>query len=168
MDYDESCSITVNGGVINIDADGDGIDSNGDLYVNGGEIYVSGPSNDGNGALDYSGTATITGGTVIAVGGSGMAQNFGNDSTQCSLLINLSEWTQDDVVVKNSSGEIILTYAANKKYDSVVISSSVLKQNETYTVNGEEITISSVISSNSTQNSISNTVNNSDSAVKSS
>lgn len=168
MDYDESCSITVNGGVININADGDGIDSNGDLYVNGGEIYVSGPSNDGNGALDYSGTATITGGTVIAVGGSGMAQNFGNDSTQCSLLINLSEWTQDDVVVKNSSGEIILTYAANKKYDSVVISSSVLKQNETYTVNGKEITISSVISSNSMQNSISDAVNNSDSAVKSS
>lgn len=97
-----------------------------------------------------------------------MAQNFCNDSTQCSLLINLSEWTQDEVVVKNSTGEIILTYAVNKKYDSVVISSSVLKQNETYTVNGEEITIGSVISSNSTQNSTSNNVNNSVSAEKSS
>ena len=35
----------------------------------------------GNGALDYDGTAAITGGTVIAAGSSGMAQNFGSSST---------------------------------------------------------------------------------------
>lgn len=65
-------------------AGGDGIDSNGDLNVSGGEIYVSGPTSDGDSALYYDGAATITGGTIVASGYSGMAQNFGSDSTQGS------------------------------------------------------------------------------------
>lgn len=65
-------------------AGGDGIDSNGDLNVSGGEIYVSGPTSDGDSALDYDGAATITGGAIVAAGYSGMAQNFGSDSTQGS------------------------------------------------------------------------------------
>lgn len=44
-------------------AGGDGIDSNSDS------------------ALDYDGAATVTGGTIVAAGYSGMAQNFGSDST---------------------------------------------------------------------------------------
>lgn len=65
-------------------AGSDGIDSNGDLNVSGGEIYVSGPTSDGDSALDYDGAATVTGGTIVAAGYSGMAQNFGSDSTQGS------------------------------------------------------------------------------------
>ena len=76
------CCITISGCTIRIDASGDGIDSNGDLNVSGGEIYVSGPMSDGDSALDYDGAATITGGTVVAAEYSGMAQNFGADSTQ--------------------------------------------------------------------------------------
>lgn len=58
--------------------------ANGNVTVSGGEIYVSGPTSDGDSALDYDGSATVTGGTVIAAGYSGMAQNFGTDSTQGS------------------------------------------------------------------------------------
>ena len=71
-------------------AGGVGIDSNGDLNVSGGEIYVSGPTSDGDSALDYDGAATVTGGTIVAAGYSGMAQNFGSDSTQgstCTVTI---------------------------------------------------------------------------------
>lgn len=71
-------------------AGGDGIDSNGDLNVSGGEIYVSGPTSDGDSALDYDGAATITGGTIVASGYSGMAQNFGSDSTQgCTCTVTM-------------------------------------------------------------------------------
>ena len=77
-------NVTVSGGTIRIDAGGDGIDSNGDLNVSGGETYVSGPTSDGDSALDYDGAATVTGGTIVAAGYSGMAQNFGSDSTQGS------------------------------------------------------------------------------------
>ena len=62
---DEDAWITISGGTVTIDATGDGIDSNGDLTVSGGNIFVSGPSDNGNGALDYNGTATITGGTPV-------------------------------------------------------------------------------------------------------
>ena len=71
-------------------AGGVGIDSNGDLNVSGGEIYVSGPTSDGDSTLDYDGAATVTGGTIVAAGYSGMAQNFGSDSTQgstCTVTI---------------------------------------------------------------------------------
>lgn len=77
-------NVTVSGGSIRIDAGGDGIDSNGALTVSGGETYVSGPTSDGDSALDYDGAATVTGGTIVAAGYSGMAQNFGSDSTQGS------------------------------------------------------------------------------------
>lgn len=43
MDADESCVLTINGGTVTINADGDGIDSNGYFYINGGTVYVEGP-----------------------------------------------------------------------------------------------------------------------------
>ena len=53
----EGAYIHISGGVLHVNAFGDGIDSNGDVTVSGGETYVSGPTNNGNGTLDYSGTA---------------------------------------------------------------------------------------------------------------
>ena len=72
--------IKITGGKVTVDASGDGLDSNSNLIIEGGEIYVNGPTNDGNGALDYDGTATISGGTFVAVGSSGMVQ--GSQITQ--------------------------------------------------------------------------------------
>ena len=40
--------------------------------------------------LDYNGEASITGGICVALGMSGMSQNFGNNSTQGSMLVNLN------------------------------------------------------------------------------
>lgn len=140
---DDSCSITISGGKITINASGDGIDSNGNLYVKGGEIYVSGPENDGNGALDYSGDAQITGGTIVAAGMSGMAQNFGSSSTQGSILLNTSSRSSEKVTVKDSSGNEIISFTPEKEYNSVVISTPDIKKGETYTVSaaGESKTI---------------------------
>lgn len=83
-------SIYISGGVIRIDAEGDGVDSNGYFAMSGGELYVAGPSNGGNGALDYDIEASISGGIVVAAGQSGMAQNFGEGSTQGAILVNTS------------------------------------------------------------------------------
>ena len=81
MDADESCVLTINGGTVTINADGDGIDSNGYFYINGGTVYVEGPESNGNSALDYGISATITGGYFLSTGYSGMAQSFSSDST---------------------------------------------------------------------------------------
>lgn len=131
---DEDCEIHITGGSITINASGDGIDSNGNLYVSGGEIYVSGPENDGNGALDYAGEAQITGGTAVAVGGSGMAQNFGGSSTQGAMLVNLSEWVEGTLILTDSSGTEVISYTPEKRYNSIVISTSEIQQGETYTL----------------------------------
>lgn len=134
FDADENCFIKINGGYICIDAEGDGIDSNGNLYVNGGETYVYGPVNDGNGALDYAGSAQITGGIIVAAGPSGMAQNFGSDSTQCSMLVNTSERTTDKITLKDSSGNEIISVSPSKEYNSVLISCPGIQQGQTYSL----------------------------------
>lgn len=131
---DENAAITISGGVLNINASGDGIDSNGNLNITGGEIYVSGPTNGGNGALDYNGDAQISGGVIVAVGSSAMAEGFGDSSTQGAMLVNFSNQTSGEVILKNSSGEILLTYSPEKVYNSVVISCPEIKKGETYTL----------------------------------
>lgn len=121
---DSPCDLTINGGTLNINASGDGIDSNGTLCVNGGQIYVSGPSSHGNGALDYNGDAVITGGTVIAAGSAGMAEYFGQSSTQASLLIRTGSQEKGSTIkVIDSSGNEIISWQSPKEYESVIISS---------------------------------------------
>ena len=136
MDADYDAYILIKDGNININADGDGIDSNGYLGIAGGSVYVLGPSNNGNGALDYGIYAAITGGEIVAVGGSGMAQGFGDESTQCSALVNFDEWIDagETIVLTDSVGNKLLTYKADKKFNSVLISTSDMKQGETYTL----------------------------------
>ena len=126
--------IRISGGVIYVNAAGDGIDSNGNLYVTGGTVYVEGPTDNGNGALDYDGTAYITGGTVVALGSSGMAQNFGSESTQGAILLTLSSYTTGTVTLKDSSGNVLVSYSSDKKFNSVVVSCPSLVQGGTYTI----------------------------------
>ena len=131
----ENAVIEINGGNIYINADGDGLDSNGSLIINGGKIYVDGSENNGNGALDYGITATINGGIFAATGMSGMAESFDADSTQCSILVCFDETLDGEkIVLTDESGNEILSYTCNKKFNSVVISSSELKQGEGYTI----------------------------------
>lgn len=142
-------AIRIAGGTIYVNASGDGLDSNGDLTVSGGTVYISGPTDNGNGALDYDGSATITGGTVIAAGSSGMAQNFGNNSTQGSILLTYSSYSTAAITVKDSSGNTLATYTPDKKYTCVVVSTPELKQGGTYTVEAagqsDCVTLSSLI-----------------------
>lgn len=136
MDADEDSLLQINGGTITINAGGDGLDSNGVLEVNGGTVYVSGAANNGDGALDYGISASITGGTVIAAGFSGMAEGFGSDSTQLSYLYNASQTMSagTEIIVKDSSGVVILSWAPDKEFNSVVVSSPEFTSDETYTI----------------------------------
>ena len=136
MDADSDAYILITGGTININADGDGIDSNGCIGITGGSVYVLGSSDNGNGAMDYGICAAITGGEIVAVGGSGMAQGFGDESTQCSALVNFDEWVDagETITLTDSDGKEVLSYKADKKFNSVVISASGMKQGDTYTL----------------------------------
>ena len=144
-----SYAINISGGRIEINASGDGIDSNGSLCISGGEVYVSGPTNNGDGALDYDGSASITGGTIIAAGSSGMAQNFGSESTQGSMLLTFSQATEGSVTLCDADGNVLAQYTPQKQYSCVVVSSPSLVLNGTYTVTAgtqtQTVTLTSLI-----------------------
>ena len=131
----QNASLTISGGTLNVNAGGDALDSNGSMTVSGGTTYVSGPTNGGNGAIDCD-NASISGGTVIAAGSAGMAVNFGSNSTQCSMLVSFDSVVQGgtEVTLKDSSGNVLLSYTPEKDYQTVVLSSADIKTGETYTV----------------------------------
>ena len=131
---DGDAAVTINGGTIHIDANGDGLDSNGDLIITGGTTFVEGPENNGNGALDYNGTAEISGGTLIALGSSGMAQNFGSTSTQGAMLVTLSSSQTGDVVLTDAEGNELVSVTSDKSYTSVLISTEEIEEGTAYTL----------------------------------
>ena len=131
----EGAYIQISGGVLHVNASGDGIDSNGDITVSGGETYVSGPTNDGNGSLDYNGSAQITGGIFAASGSSGMAQNFDSSSTHGVIMVNVDGQEGNTAIsLLDSSSTELLSWTAEKQYSSIIISTPEIQQGETYTI----------------------------------
>lgn len=127
--------LIISGGHIVIDAAGDGLDSNGNLTVTGGEVFVYGPEDNGNGALDYDGTGTVTGGTVIALGASGMAQSFGDASTQGAIKVSCStQAAGTGIALLDAAGNELISCTAKKSFSSVVISLPEIKTGQTYTL----------------------------------
>ncbi len=127
-------TLTINGGDVYVNSQGDGLDSNGSLYITGGKTIVEGPTNSGNGALDIGEgggcVAEITGGTVLAIGSSGMAVNFGSGSL-CSALVNCSGDAGTTITVDDGSD---FTFTASKPFTSVVYASASMQQGKTYTL----------------------------------
>lgn len=128
-----TCFITISGGEIYVNAGGDGVDSNGNIVVKGGKTIVEGPTDNGNGPLDYDGTATITGGVFVAIGSSGMAMNFSSASQGSILLTVGNQNAGTDIVVTGNDGEIF-SMTASKPYASVLVSSPQLVKGGSYTV----------------------------------
>lgn len=127
--------ITISGGDLTINAGGDGLDSNGDLTVSGGTVCISTKDVSADSALDYSGEASITGGTLIGTGSSGMAQNFGENSTQGAILLNVDTQAAGSTVsVSDSAGNVLASWEAPQAFSSVVISCPGLEADGTYTV----------------------------------
>lgn len=152
MDYDSTAQVTINGGKLTIQASGDGIDSNGDLTVRGGETYVFGPVSDGDGSLDFAGTGTVTGGVVMCAGSSGMAQNFGDASTQGSMLASASGQAGDAIQLADEGGNVLASCEARTSYSCVLVSASGVESGKTYTLScgdtSSEITMDGLVYSN--------------------
>ena len=146
---DSAVSITISAGTVHVNAEGDGIDSNGSLTVSGGNIFVEGPQSGGNGALDYNGEAVISGGTLVALGSSQMAQNFGENSTQGTMLVNTGASQTGEVTLNDSNGNALVSVSTEKQFETVVISCPDIKSGSTYTLvtnSGEtQVTMDSLV-----------------------
>ena len=132
----EGCYILISGGSMTIDSGGDGIDSNGEFTLVGGTTVVYGPTNSGNGAIDYNGTALVTGGTLLAAGSSGMAEGFGDESTQGSILygLNSAQSGGTRVTLRDSGGSVLADFVPTKQFQALNISVPGLTENGSYTL----------------------------------
>ncbi|WP_419959589.1 carbohydrate-binding domain-containing protein [Psychrobacillus sp. BM2] len=127
----EDGQLTISGGYLYVDADGDGLDSNTNIMMTGGTAIVYGPTESMNGTLDYDGTFIIEGGTLIASGSTGMALGVSDGSTQNTIMMTFDETLEANtpVTVTNAKGEQIITVAPEKMFQMIVISSPDLELN---------------------------------------
>ena len=148
----QNCYLIISGGTLRINAQGDGIDSNNAVYISGGQVYIDGPTNGGNSALDSEAGIVVDGGTLVAVGAVGMVEAPASGSAQ-NVIVYTSTSTlaaNTTVVVKDASGNTVLSHTTAKASQSVIVSSPQLTVGATYTVyvNGTsvgEVTLSSSI-----------------------
>ena len=145
-------SLTISGGEIRVNSEGDGLDSNGNLTISGGAVYVSGTTRSGNGALDYDGSGVITGGVLIATGPAGMGQNqnFGASSTQGAIMATVGSQKAGSVItLTDKDGKELLRWTAEKDYGCVNVSSPEIAKDGTYTLKAgdysETVTMSGFI-----------------------
>lgn len=127
-------SIIISGGVLYIEASGDGIDANGSLSISGGYTTICGPTQGDTATLDYDTSAEITGGTFIGTGASGMAQTF---SSSNQGLISLSVGNQSagtNITIKDSSGNTLVSHEPALSYAVVIVSTHEMVSGESYTV----------------------------------
>lgn len=131
----EDTWIWISGGVVSVNADGDGIDSNGDVKIDGGTITVSGPCGDGDGTLDYNGAAAINGGVFMGTGSAGMAQGFGTNSAQGSVLAAVGAQEAGSVVtLRDAGGTELVSWTAEKDFACVNVSCPGLVAGGVYTL----------------------------------
>ena len=78
-----------------------------------------------------------------------MAQNFGADSTQGSILLTSRSTSTETIRVTDASDSVLAEFTPAKAYTCVIVSTPALKQGGTYTVTigGEstDVTLDSLI-----------------------
>lgn len=128
--------ISITGGELTLNVEGDGLDSNGTAEIFGGTVIVNGPSTGGNAATDATGGLSITGGTLIQGDRGDMFEGMEGAYAQFSASVS----SGDTVTVTNSRGEVVAEYTSTKTISQVVVAGSSVTEGETYTisVNGSE------------------------------
>lgn len=127
-------TITISGGILNINASGDGIDANGTIEITGGYTVVCGPTQGDTVTLDYDAAASISGGTFIGTGASGMAQTF-SDAQQGLISVSLNAQTEGTAItLTDQDGNELISYTPELSYAVIILSSPDIISGETYTL----------------------------------
>lgn len=139
--------ITISGGDITVNADGDGVDSNGTIAMSGGKLVIYGPTNSGNGAIDYQKSFAMSGGELIALGAMGMAQAPSTLSQPC-LSISANVNANAKIEVKSDNGTVIMSTTTPKACQSLIFSSPNFKAGSSYSIYADNTLLSTVTAEN--------------------
>ncbi|MDR1100695.1 MAG: carbohydrate-binding domain-containing protein [Treponema sp.] len=133
-------TLTINGGLIEIEANDDGINAANHIQINGGNIYCNSAANDG---IDSNGTLTITGGVIISLGTTRPEEGFDCDNNIFTVtggvLIGLGGATSKPTAgtttactvecnvnysalyhIESSDGVEVMTFAPPRTYNGTV------------------------------------------------
>jgi hypothetical protein len=127
--------IQITGGYVFVNSLGDGLDSNGSFLMTDGTVVVNGPTDDGNGQIDYVDTFEVSGGVIIAAG-STKTQASSDTSGQYAMLMTYPETQVGGTLlrIEDSEGNTIATFAPEKDYQSLYISSPDFAKGSSYTL----------------------------------
>ena len=128
----------VNSGLGN---EGDGVDSNGYIFVEGGEIISSAKPNADSG-LDSNKGIYLDGGRVYATGSSMDMAESGSAQPTMNLIFNSNVAASSTVVIKDSSGNEVISFCANsapfisgttrKAYKAAIVTDTTFKAKSVY------------------------------------
>lgn len=131
---DSGASITVSGGVLDIQASGDGLDSNGSLRIEGGQLTVCGPAQGDTATLDYETEGVITGGVFLGSGGSSMAQSFSGSGQGVIAVSAGAQSAGTGVQLTDGQGQVLFSFAPPLPFSVLIFSSPELISGENYTL----------------------------------
>lgn len=149
--------LEVSGGILYIEAEGDGFDSNGSALISGGYVFVNGPTSGGNGVFDIGDNSGdklhITGGVVIGAGTSDMPVTPDTDTGSQAYVVASggSSWgfrpggsaSQSGFTSQSAgkafklcdqSGSEIVTYVPSKTHSWVFVSTPEMISGNAYTL----------------------------------
>ena len=132
-------SLNVYGGNIYVNCGGDGLDSNGNLNISNGRVIVfsaaAGGVGSDNSPFDFDGQFALTGGTVFGAGSSQMAEYPTASVSSQKYVTSKSTIVQGkNIVVSDSSSNILFATEAIKNVNYVMYSSPDLTSDGNYTI----------------------------------
>lgn len=144
--------IIISGGTVSVDSSGDGLDSNGSILISGGVVTVYGPTTGGDAGLDADRGIVVNGGTLFASSTLGMVETPSTNSAQ--YVISYAQRTDitagTNITLLDSDGKTLFSVTVKKSCQSLIISTTGLKNGGTYRIYGgdtelAQFTVSSVI-----------------------
>ncbi|MBR0278206.1 MAG: carbohydrate-binding domain-containing protein, partial [Clostridia bacterium] len=130
--------LVINGGDIELYAEGDCLDANGNIIINGGTIKANkanGPFSGTESIIDLDGQVKISeNANIILAAGLGSSNSFNISQNSITVYCKSAHNANDRIEIKDSDGKVIYEYTPAGKFSSVLISSNNIETGKTYTI----------------------------------
>lgn len=119
---------------INIRSMADAMDVAGDVEIAGGAVRMCGGSDAKAQGVDCSGNYSLQGGAIVLAGNNEMAIPKTLGQPAVSIQFKEKQPANSAVCIKNSKKEVVFAFCMGTEYDKVLVSQSIFKKGDTYSV----------------------------------